>query len=145
MSKKLHYFVEKLASIISDDFAYIEKNDVNDHLFELYIRPYDASKCIVKMLVLKAEADVLMFIDNVKGAYYEGSIDHVDELIKVVLMVLQARIKIESYNRKGKNICKKIYFYHNEIEVDTFSYIENILWKFVYDEKIVKEYEALLP
>lgn len=134
-------FVKDIVSFFPNNKAVVEKRDIDKHLYEIIIFPNIKNLCSFKFLILKEKSELLIFINDVKGAYYEGNINDIDTIKEIIRTVLKSEIKIESFCRKGQDICKKIYLYVDGKEIDTFVYTERLFWKFLYKEKIEKTYQ----
>jgi hypothetical protein len=133
-------FIEDILSFFIDK-AIIKKVDVDVNLYSINILPKDKNLSSFTFFISKENSEFLIFINDVKGAYYEGNIEDVEEIKDIIKTVLKSKIKIESFYRKGKNISKKIYLYIDGKEIDTFLYTERLFWKFLYKEKKEKIYQ----
>lgn len=134
-------FINDILSCFTKRNSIVEQIDVDINLYEISILPKEKNLCSFKFFILKEKSEFLLFINGVKGAYYEGNIDDVEEIKEIIRTVLKSKIKIESFYRKGKNISEKIYLYINGKEIDTFLYTERLFWKFLHKEKKEKIYQ----
>ena len=132
----INKIIEDIISLFPTGKSKITEVDVNAHIYEIKITPTIDNLCPFKFSILKEEFEVLMFINDVSGAYYEGCIDDdTVEIKEIIKTVLKSEIRIKEYYRKGKNISKKVVFSIDGKNIDSFLYSESLFWKLLYKEK----------
>lgn len=136
--------IREIIDVFPVDKSHIEEKNINEYLYEITVSSKVQDLPSIKFTILKEKSEILIFINNVEGAYYEGNIDDIDDIKEIIKTVLKSEIKIENFYRKGKSIGKKIYLYIEGKEIDTFLYTEKIFWKLLYKEKKVIHYKPWL-